>query len=74
MKIFLNATKGFLKSYNEERDNGYFLEVDVQHPESLHNLHNNLIFLLERMKIERVEKLVADLHDTAEYVIHRQRL
>ena len=74
MKIFLNATKGFLKSYNEKRDNGYFLEVDVQHPESLHNLHNNLIFLLERMKIERVEKLVADLHDTAEYVIHRQRL
>ena len=27
-------------------------------------------FLLERMKIETVEKLVANLHDKSEYVIH----
>ena len=63
-----------MKSCNEERDKGYFLEVDLQHPESLHNLHNNLLFLLERVKIERVEKLAANLHDTAEYVIHGRRL
>ena len=63
-----------MKSCNEERDKGYFLEVDLQHPESLHNLHNNLLFLLERVKIERVEKLAANLHGTAEYVIHGRRL
>ena len=33
-------------------------------------LHNDLPFLPERMKIEKVEKLVANLHDKAEYVIH----
>ena len=38
--------------FNEEWDEGYFLEVDVQHLEKLHELHNNLPFLPERMKIE----------------------
>ena len=32
--------KYFIKSYNEESDEGYFLEVDVQYPEKLHELHN----------------------------------
>ena len=50
-------------------DVGYFLEVDIQYPENLHNLHNDLHFLPERMKIEKVEKLVANLHDKDEYVI-----
>ena len=33
------------------------------------NLHD-LPFLPERMKIEKVDKLVARLHDKTEYVIH----
>ena len=53
----------FMKSHNEESDKGYFLEVDVQYPEKLHDLHNDLLFLPERLKIEKVEKLVANLHD-----------
>ena len=36
----------FMKNYNEEIDERYFLEVDVQYPENLHNLHKNLPFLL----------------------------
>ena len=35
---------------------------DVQHLEKLHELHNDLPFLPERMKIGKVEKLVANLH------------
>ena len=31
----------FIKNYNEEADEGYFLEVDVQYPEKLHQLHND---------------------------------
>ena len=38
-------------------------EVHVQYPEKLHELHNNLLFLPERMKTEKVEKLIANLHD-----------
>ena len=64
----------FIKNYNEESDEGYFLEVDVKYPEKLHELHNDLPFLPERMKIEKVEKLVTNLHDKTEYVIHIRNL
>ena len=60
----------FIKNYNEESDEGYFLEVDVQYLEKLHELHNGLLILPERIKIGRVEKLVASLHDKTDYVIH----
>ena len=39
----------FIKNYNEESDEGYFLEVDVQYLEKLHELHNDLPSLPERM-------------------------
>ena len=59
----------FVKSYNEENDEGYFLEVDVQYPEELHKLHNDLPFLPERMKIGKVEKFVVNVLDKKEYAI-----
>ena len=51
----------FKKNYNEENDEGYFLQADVQYLENFHNLHNNLPFLTERMKTEKFDKLVANL-------------
>ena len=64
----------FTKIYNEETDKGYFLEVDVQYTEKLHELHNDLPFLPERLNIEKVEKLVANLHDKTEYFTHIRNL
>ena len=64
----------FIKNYNEESHEGYFLEVDVQHLEKLHEVHDDVLFLLERMKIEKVEKLLANLHDKTEYVINLRNL
>ena len=63
-----------MKNYNEESDEGYFLETDVQYLEKLHELYNDLPFLLDRIKIEKVEKLLANLHDKTEYVIHIKNL
>ena len=57
--------KSLIKSYNEESDKEYFIEVDVQYPENLHNLYNDLLFLPKRMKIEKVVKLLANLHENA---------
>ena len=57
------------KNYNEGSNEGYFLEADVKYLEKLHKLHNNLPFLPERMRIEKVEKLVANLHEKTEYVL-----
>ena len=64
----------FIKNYNEESHEGYFLEFDVLYPEKLHDLHNDLSFFPERMKIEKVEKFVANSHDKTEYVIHTKNL
>ena len=38
-------------------DEGYFLEVDVEYLEQLHELHNDLTYLSERMKIEKSKSL-----------------
>ena len=64
----------FIKNYKEEIDERYFLEVDVQYPEKLHKLHNDLPLLPERMKIVKVEKLVTNLHDKTEHVIYIRNL
>ena len=51
LKIFLNFSESFTKSYKKENDEGYFLAVDIQYLENLHKLHNDLPFLPQRMKI-----------------------
>ena len=58
-----------IKNFNEEGDKGSFLEVDIQYTEKLHELLHDLPILTERMKIEKVGKLAANLHDKIEYVI-----
>ena len=63
--ILLNLIKIF--------DKGYFFEVDVQYPEKLHEPHNELSFLAQRIKLERVEKL-HNLHDKNEHAIHKRNL
>ena len=66
--------ESFMKNYNEESNKGYFFEVDVQYLENLHNLHNDLPFSHERMRFRKCRKLVANLHDKTEYVIHIRNL
>ena len=47
-------SKYFRKKCNEDSDERYFLEVDTQYPEKLHNFHNDLP---ERMKTEKLKNL-----------------
>ena len=51
-----------------------FFEVDARYSGKLHEFHNDLPFLPERIKIEEVEKLVTNLPDKTEYVIHIRNL
>ena len=55
-------------------DKGYILEVDVSYPKDLHDSHNDLPFMCERMEINGVEKLVPNLRDKKSYIIHIQAL
>ena len=43
----------FIKNYDENNDKGYILEVDIRYPKRLHELHSDLPFLSERMKIDK---------------------
>ena len=40
----------FIRNYDENGDKGYFLEVDVDNPKQLFNIHKDLPFLPERKK------------------------
>ena len=70
-RYFLNEWRFDKKNCNEESYEGYFLEADIQYLDQLHELHNNLPSLTERIKIE---KSVAKFHDKTEYVIHIRNL
>ena len=57
-----------------QTDKGYVLEVNVSYPKELHNSHNDLPLMCERMEINGVEKLVPNLRDKKNYIIHIQAL
>ena len=60
----------FIKNYNENDNKGYILEVDVKYPRRLHELHSDLPFSSERMKIDKCNKLVCNLFNKKKYVTH----
>ena len=62
-------------SYANWDSNGYILEVDVRYPKVLHDYHNDLPFnTCKNMKINRVDKLVPNLYDKHNYVVHIRAL
>ena len=63
VKLLSKFDERFIKSYDENSDRGYFLEVDVEYLKNLFSLHRDLPFLPERKKIEKCNKLVCDFHD-----------
>ena len=46
----------------------------MEYPKELHENHNELPFLAEKMKIGREEKLVPNLKDKKGYVVHIKAL
>ena len=62
------------KSVKTDSNKGYILEVDGKHPKNLYGLHEDLPFLPERMKISKCKKLVCNLYDKKNYVVHVRSL
>ena len=50
------------------------LEVGLEYPESLHDLHNEYPLAPERIKVNKVEKLIPNLWNKEKYIIHYENL
>ena len=64
----------FIKNYDMNSDEGYILEVDVEYPINIRMLHRDLPFLPERLKINKCSKLVCNVRDKENYVVHIRAL
>ena len=74
VKDVSKISEHFIKNYDEDSDKGYILEVDVEYSKNLHDLHSDLPFLPERMKVNKCNKLVCNLYSKNNYVIHIRSL
>ena len=70
----LKFNEDFIKNYDEDSDKGYIFEVDVEYPKNLLDLHSELPFSRERMKINKCNKLACNLYDKNNYVVHIRSL
>ena len=64
----------FIKNYDEDGNVGFFLQIDIEYPKELHDLHSDLPFLPERMKINKCNKLLCNLYEKKTYVVHIRAL
>ena len=66
----------FVKDYDNNNNNNnnnnksYILDVDIGYPSKLQNLHSDLPFLPGRMIINNTKKLVCNLNDKKNYIVH----
>ena len=71
-------TSGFDWMTDDELDDwkhlSCFLEVDLEYPEDLHDLHNDYPLAPERVKIGNIEKLISNLNHKTNYVVHYENL
>ena len=73
-KNILKFNEDFIKDYDKDSDKGYIYEVDVEYPKNLHDLHSDLPFLPERMKINKCNKLICNLYDKNNYIVYIRSL
>ena len=52
VKKLSKSNEDFIKKYDENSNEGYFLEVDVKYSKQLSNTHKDLPFLSERKNLE----------------------
>ena len=70
MEDISKIDEDFVTVYNKNDNKGYILDVDVDYPSKLQNLHSDLPFLPERMVINNTKKLVCNLNDKKNYIGH----
>ena len=71
-------THGFKWMEEDKRNNwknySCILEVDLEYPKSLHDLHNDYPLAPEQIEVNKVKKLIPNLGYKKNYVIHYENL
>ena len=70
----LKKTIDLMMKRDKDSHCGYLLEVDINYQKELHDHHNDLPFMCEKIKVNGVEKLVPNLYNKEKYVIHIKAL
>ena len=63
-----------LEKMTSNEDLGYILEVDLEYPNELHDLHNDYPLAPETMEINKVNKLTPNLKNKTKYILHHRNL
>ena len=63
-----------LEKITSDGDLGYILEVDLEYPKELHDLHNDYPLAPETMEINKVNKLTPNLKNKTKYILHHRNL
>ena len=53
---------------------GCILEVDLEYPENLHDAHNEYPLAPERLRVNKVDKLIPNLNNKKKYILHHKSL
>ena len=70
VKKLSKFNKDFIKNYDGNSKKEYFLEVDIDYPKKLFDLHKDSPFLPESKKVNKLEKLICSVEDKEKYVMH----
>lgn len=74
-KWFDSFDESLIYSYDEKTsDIGYVLEVDLEYPEELHDLHNDYPLAPEKVQYKSCSKLCGTLNDKKNYIVHISNL
>ena len=57
---------------NNWKNHSCILEVDLEYPKELHDLHNDYPLALELMEVNKIEKLIPNLNNKTNYIIHHE--
>ena len=58
----------------DDSDKGYIYECELQYPKKLHDKHNHYPLAVEKVTLDKVDKLVPNLNNKTKYVIHYRAL
>lgn len=62
------------KEITDWKNRPCILEVDLEYPHHLHDLHNDYPLAPERLIVDKVEKLIPNLSNKEKYVVHHETL